>query len=112
MSTIYSAADFVVARAGANTVMEIQRMGRPALLVPFPFATDDHQTANATVLEKTGDARVVSEKDLTADIFWAVLRDLPSTETIRAQAAERLSHVGPNLLAAAKRVAELIGEAK
>jgi UDP-N-acetylglucosamine--N-acetylmuramyl-(pentapeptide) pyrophosphoryl-undecaprenol N-acetylglucosamine transferase len=85
MSTIYSAADFVIARAGANTVMELRRMGRPALLVPFPFATDDHhQLANARVLEKTGTARVLLEKDLTVDTLWTVLRELPQPEKMRA----------------------------
>lgn len=112
MSTIYSAADFVVARAGANTVMELQRMGRLALLVPFPHATDDHQTANAQVLEKTGGARVVSEKDLTGDLLVAILKELPPTDRLRAASAERLLRVRADLLNAAHRVADLITEEK
>lgn len=112
MSTIYSAADFVIARAGANTVMELRRMSRAALLVPFPFATDDHQMANARVLEKAGTARLVEEKDLTADTLWTVLRELPSTEMWRAKSTERLMHGGPDLLNAAQRVADLITEEK
>ncbi|MBK8575485.1 MAG: UDP-N-acetylglucosamine--N-acetylmuramyl-(pentapeptide) pyrophosphoryl-undecaprenol N-acetylglucosamine transferase [Elusimicrobia bacterium] len=110
MSTIYSASDFVIARAGANTVMEIRRMGRSALLVPFPFATDDHQLANARVLEKEGTARVVLEKDLTVDTLWTVLRELPSTEKVRASSSERLAQGGPDILNAAQRVADLMTE--
>ena len=112
MATVYSAADFVVARAGANTVMEIRRMGRAALLVPFPHATDDHQTANAKVLEKSGAARVIQERDLTVEAFLSVLKTLPDAAALRSQAAERLARVGPDLLSAARRAAELIMEAK
>jgi UDP-N-acetylglucosamine--N-acetylmuramyl-(pentapeptide) pyrophosphoryl-undecaprenol N-acetylglucosamine transferase len=94
MSRIYSAADFVIARAGANTVLELRRMGRAALLVPFPFATDNHQLANARVLEKTGTARVLLEKDLTVDTLWAVLRELPQPEKMRAMSSDRSDFCG------------------
>ena len=87
-------------------------MGRLALLVPFPYATDDHQTANAQVLEKTGGARVVSEKDLTGDLLVAILMELPPTDRLRAASAERLLRVRADLLNAAQRVADLITEEK
>lgn len=112
MSTVYSAADFVVARAGANTVLEIRRMGRAALLVPFPHATDDHQTANARVLEKAGEARVVLENDLSVENLWTVLRALPTAEGLRAESQERLTHVVPEMLFAAQRVADIVVEEK
>lgn len=112
MSRIYSAADFVISRAGANTVLELRRMGRAALLVPFPFATDNHQLANARVLEKTGTARVLLEKDLTVDTLWAVLRELPQPEKMRAMSSDRLTFVGPDLLNAAQRVADIVLEDK
>jgi UDP-N-acetylglucosamine--N-acetylmuramyl-(pentapeptide) pyrophosphoryl-undecaprenol N-acetylglucosamine transferase len=112
MATVYSAADFVVARAGANTVMEIRRMGRAALLVPFPFATNDHQTANARFLEHTGTARVIFEKDLTVDAAVKVLDSLSDVHTLRSEAKERLAQVGGDRLTAAERVADLIAEAK
>jgi UDP-N-acetylglucosamine--N-acetylmuramyl-(pentapeptide) pyrophosphoryl-undecaprenol N-acetylglucosamine transferase len=51
-----SQADIVVARSGAGTVAEIAAVGRPALLIPFPHAADDHQTANARALEEAGGA--------------------------------------------------------
>jgi UDP-N-acetylglucosamine--N-acetylmuramyl-(pentapeptide) pyrophosphoryl-undecaprenol N-acetylglucosamine transferase len=59
-------ADVVVARSGAGTVAEIAAVGRPALLVPFPYAADDHQTANALALEHAGGAICV--KQTQADV--------------------------------------------
>jgi UDP-N-acetylglucosamine--N-acetylmuramyl-(pentapeptide) pyrophosphoryl-undecaprenol N-acetylglucosamine transferase len=59
-----SAADLVVARAGATTLAELAAAGRPAVLVPFPWATDDHQRRNARVVEAAGGATVMEESDL------------------------------------------------
>src|SRR6185437_4587432 len=49
----------VIARSGASTLSEITVIGRPAILIPYPFAMDDHQAANAQVLERAGAAWVV-----------------------------------------------------
>jgi UDP-N-acetylglucosamine--N-acetylmuramyl-(pentapeptide) pyrophosphoryl-undecaprenol N-acetylglucosamine transferase len=56
-------ADVVVARAGAGTIAEIAAVGRPALLVPFPFAADDHQARNAEALERAGGAVCLPQSD-------------------------------------------------
>jgi UDP-N-acetylglucosamine--N-acetylmuramyl-(pentapeptide) pyrophosphoryl-undecaprenol N-acetylglucosamine transferase len=108
MATLYSAADFVVGRAGANTVMELARMGKRALLVPFPHATDNHQEKNARVLEDLGAAQVVTEKDLSEARFQMILRELPAPDVLREQTSVRLSRVTPQLLNAADRVADLV----
>jgi hypothetical protein len=89
MAAAYSAADFVVGRSGAGTVMEIHRMGRRALLVPFPHATDAHQEANARFLEKTGAAAVVLEKDLSPDMLLSLLSSLPTPAVLREEARRR-----------------------
>lgn len=112
MPTVYSAADFIVARSGANTVMEIQRMGRGALLVPFPHATDDHQTANARILEQTGQARVLKEQELSVENFLDVLRNLPERDVLRETNQKRLTLGMTDSGAAARRVAELVLEVK
>ena len=65
MELFYQAADIVVARAGANTVAELAVVGVPAILVPLPGAPDDHQRANAGVLERAGGAVVVSDPECT-----------------------------------------------
>lgn len=70
MASMYSATDLAVCRAGAATCAELSAFGVPALLIPYPFAANDHQTANARALEKAGAADVVAESDLSAE--WLV----------------------------------------
>lgn len=111
MAAAYAAADAVVARAGANTVMELWRVGRPALLVPFPSATDDHQTANAGFLAERGHARVVAEKDLRPESLAEFLAGLPPLETLRGENAARLAAAPPLLMTAAERLAEVVENA-
>jgi UDP-N-acetylglucosamine--N-acetylmuramyl-(pentapeptide) pyrophosphoryl-undecaprenol N-acetylglucosamine transferase len=64
MELAYSAADLVLARAGGTTIAELACRGLPAVLVPFPAAADDHQTANAREVERAGGAIVVPEPAL------------------------------------------------
>lgn len=64
MGLVYSAADCVISRAGATAIQEIAACGLPAILVPFPGAADDHQTANARVLWSAGAAEYIDEADL------------------------------------------------
>ncbi|GGI04327.1 undecaprenyldiphospho-muramoylpentapeptide beta-N-acetylglucosaminyltransferase [Egicoccus halophilus] len=64
MARAYAAADLVVCRAGATSIAELTVLGLPAVLVPYPSATGDHQTANARALEQTGGALVVADADL------------------------------------------------
>src|SRR5207237_1087945 len=66
MPRAYGAADVLVCRAGATTIAELTVCKKPAILVPFPFAADDHQTVNAHSLVDAGAAIVIAEKDLTA----------------------------------------------
>ncbi|MEM7497102.1 MAG: undecaprenyldiphospho-muramoylpentapeptide beta-N-acetylglucosaminyltransferase [Pseudomonadota bacterium] len=73
-----AAAQLVIARAGASTVAEIACLGRPSLLVPYPHATDDHQSANAAALAEAGGARVIDERALTAGALASALRRLLS----------------------------------
>ena len=56
----------VIARAGASTISELTAAGRPAILVPLPSATDDHQTANARAITAAGGARTIAQADFTA----------------------------------------------
>jgi UDP-N-acetylglucosamine--N-acetylmuramyl-(pentapeptide) pyrophosphoryl-undecaprenol N-acetylglucosamine transferase len=59
-------AHVVIARAGASTIAELTAAGRPAILVPLPSATDDHQTANAREITKAGGARTIPQRAFTA----------------------------------------------
>lgn len=65
MELAFAAADAVVSRAGATSIAELTVLGLPALLVPYPHATADHQLHNAQALEAVGGGRVVEDRDLT-----------------------------------------------
>lgn len=67
MAEAYQTCDFAVCRAGAMTVAELACAGVPAVLVPFPFAVDDHQTGNAEFLSTAGAAWLIQQTDLTTD---------------------------------------------
>jgi UDP-N-acetylglucosamine--N-acetylmuramyl-(pentapeptide) pyrophosphoryl-undecaprenol N-acetylglucosamine transferase len=66
MALAYAAADAVVCRAGATSIAELTALGKPALLVPYPHSTGDHQLHNGLALEQAGGAVVVEDGDLTA----------------------------------------------
>ncbi len=66
--------DLVIARAGAGTVAEISATGKPAILVPYPYATGDHQSKNAMILQKAGMARMVKDGQLQAKVLFLELK--------------------------------------
>lgn len=85
----YGAADVVVCRAGALTVAELAAAGCPAILVPFPFAVDDHQTANAAYLADAGAAVLIAESELTPQRLAEALQPLLSSAERRMDMARR-----------------------
>jgi UDP-N-acetylglucosamine--N-acetylmuramyl-(pentapeptide) pyrophosphoryl-undecaprenol N-acetylglucosamine transferase len=66
MPAAYRDSDFVISRAGAGAVSELAAAGRPSLLVPFPFAADDHQRHNAEALARNGAALVLADANSPA----------------------------------------------
>jgi UDP-N-acetylglucosamine--N-acetylmuramyl-(pentapeptide) pyrophosphoryl-undecaprenol N-acetylglucosamine transferase len=94
----YAAADLVVARAGASTLGELAATGTPALLVPYPFATADHQRFNAEAFGAGGAAVVVADADLDeARLRAELLRALAPEQLARMRAsAERLRALAPH----------------
>jgi UDP-N-acetylglucosamine--N-acetylmuramyl-(pentapeptide) pyrophosphoryl-undecaprenol N-acetylglucosamine transferase len=76
-------ADVVVCRAGATTLAELMAAGKPALLIPLPTATDDHQRKNAEALVRQGAARMVRQQELTADRLAEELQTLAADEPER-----------------------------
>jgi UDP-N-acetylglucosamine--N-acetylmuramyl-(pentapeptide) pyrophosphoryl-undecaprenol N-acetylglucosamine transferase len=109
MPRAYAAADMVVARAGASTVTELLAVKRPALLVPYPFATDNHQKANAEVLVRLGAAAMFEEKGKTSEEFTEALTGLLNAETISAM-AENYSKSTLDPYAAVKNIAALLDQ--
>lgn len=69
MEEIMNLADLVVCRSGAMTITEISNVGKPAIFIPFPFATENHQEYNAKVLQKVGAAQIILDKNLTAELL-------------------------------------------
>ena len=87
----------VIARAGASTIAELTAAGRPAILVPLPSATDDHQTANAREMAKAGGARAIAQKSFTPIELAKQMQKLGLEPQALANAAERAKSVGrPN----------------
>jgi UDP-N-acetylglucosamine--N-acetylmuramyl-(pentapeptide) pyrophosphoryl-undecaprenol N-acetylglucosamine transferase len=88
MEEVYSAADFAIARAGAASLVELAAFGLPALLVPYPYASDDHQTRNAEIFVRANAAVMVKEVELAADLLAQKIRDLlGNPETLRTMSA-------------------------
>ena len=90
----FADADLVICRAGASTVTEIAAVGAAALFVPFPFAVDDHQTANARFLVDQGGGWLVQQQDLTPALLAEMLQKLERPELLRrAQEAQKMQKI-------------------
>ena len=76
MDEVYAKADLLVSRAGATTLSEIAVLGKPALLVPYPYAADNHQTRNGEYYVQGGGALLFQEKDLSATILAHCIDEL------------------------------------
>ena len=100
-----AAAHLVIARAGASSVSELQVAGRPAILVPFAAAADDHQTANAEGLTSVGAADLIAEAAVEPAALAALLRTrLADTHGLAVRAAAARASAKPD---AAKALADL-----
>ena len=99
-------AHLVIGRAGASTVAELSAAGRPAILVPFAAATDDHQTANGREIVKAGGARAIQESDFTPEVLARQIEALAMDPVALSNAAARALSVGrPH---AARDLADLV----
>jgi UDP-N-acetylglucosamine--N-acetylmuramyl-(pentapeptide) pyrophosphoryl-undecaprenol N-acetylglucosamine transferase len=84
----------VVARAGASTIAELTAAGRPAILIPLPSATDDHQTSNAREMAKAGGARMIAQKSFTPVELAKQMQKLGLEPSSLTNAAARARAVG------------------
>lgn len=112
MAAAYANADLVVCRAGALTLAELMAVGLPAVLVPYPHAVDDHQTANAQSLVAADVAVLLSDSELAGDSLKAAMRALgTSRDTLMQRAiAARALHQSGRDSAIADVCQELAGE--
>ncbi|MCX6619029.1 MAG: undecaprenyldiphospho-muramoylpentapeptide beta-N-acetylglucosaminyltransferase [Acidobacteria bacterium] len=102
MPAAFAAADLLICRSGASTLSEVTAAGKAAILVPFPFAADNHQLRNAQSLERAGAARVILDAELNGRrLFDAVVDMLPKLSEVeersralaRPRAAQRIAEV-------------------
>jgi len=105
METAYSAADVIVSRAGAIAISELAVAQKPVILVPFPFAAEDHQTKNAMNLVEKNAARMVKDSEMN-EKFWSTLSEICENEELRKEMSQNLKYFAkPN---AAKEIVDEI----
>lgn len=106
MALAYAAADFVIARAGAGTIFELAAVGKPALLVPYPYAANDHQRLNAEVAVAAGAAWMVPDRYCDGRRIAASLQAaLGKPELLRRMGEQARSLARPE---AAERIVDLL----
>ena len=108
MPSAFREADVVVCRSGAGAVAELAASGKPSVLVPFPFAADDHQLRNAEAFERAGAARLVPDSEMNGQRLYEEIRDFceaPEKLASMGNAARQFARPG-----AAVRAADLLEE--
>lgn len=106
MELAYRCADVALARSGASTLSELALFGVPSILVPYPFAADDHQTRNAEIFSGAGAGILVRQSDLNPEALTSAIHDITSLDlkhNAMRQAAQKLSHKG-----AAEEIADFV----
>jgi UDP-N-acetylglucosamine--N-acetylmuramyl-(pentapeptide) pyrophosphoryl-undecaprenol N-acetylglucosamine transferase len=107
MPSRFAAADLIVCRAGATTLAELAAAGRPAVLVPYPYAADDHQRLNAEAVEEAGGAVTVLDMELGGARLAALIRELDGNrDRLRRMGRAARTLARPN---ATSRIAEIAG---
>ena len=89
MAARYAEADLLICRAGASTIAELAAAGVPAVLVPFPYAVDDHQTHNARFLSERGGAILIPQSELTPEKLAGLLAELDREKLLAMARAAR-----------------------
>lgn len=93
MNEVYAASDLVVARAGATTIAELVYLNKPAVLIPFPFAAENHQLMNAKSMVELGTAVLIEEKEIDVKLFSEVVSLLSDGKRIKVM-VENLEKAG------------------
>lgn len=91
MAARYAGADLLICRAGASTIAELAAAGVPSVLIPFPFAVDDHQTHNARFLSDRGGAMLIPQSELTPERLAELLTQLDREKLLVMARAARVA---------------------
>ena len=95
MEEVYSAADFVVARAGAASLAEFAAFSLPSILIPFPYATDDHQTRNAEIYARVQAAILLKESEVSGELLARKISELIQEPQLIQQMAANCARLAP-----------------
>jgi UDP-N-acetylglucosamine--N-acetylmuramyl-(pentapeptide) pyrophosphoryl-undecaprenol N-acetylglucosamine transferase len=106
MEDVYEAADLIVARSGAASLSEIAYFGLPTILIPYPFATDNHQSLNAAIFSRNGAAEVLEGADANGERLGHLIDELLSDGKRRGLLAEKMRSMA--VTDAAKKIANLL----
>jgi UDP-N-acetylglucosamine--N-acetylmuramyl-(pentapeptide) pyrophosphoryl-undecaprenol N-acetylglucosamine transferase len=109
MPRAFAEADLVLGRAGAGGVAEIAAAGMASILVPLPFAADDHQRKNAEAFANQGAARMILNNELTGEKLFAKVEELRSSPEVLRQMREKVRQFAKH--GAAERAAEVLEQA-
>ena len=93
MEEVMNVVDLVVCRSGAMTITEIAIVGKPAIFIPFPFATENHQEYNARVLESKGAAKIILDKDLNSENLNEQIQQIVSDEKLLKEMSKKANGV-------------------
>ena len=95
MEEVYSAADFAIARAGAASLAELAVFALPGILIPFPYAADDHQTRNAEIFVGAGGAILLKESEISGDVLARKIEELIGDTQKLRRMSENCSRLAP-----------------
>jgi UDP-N-acetylglucosamine--N-acetylmuramyl-(pentapeptide) pyrophosphoryl-undecaprenol N-acetylglucosamine transferase len=94
MAEAYGRADMVVSRAGATTVSELAALGKPSILIPYPFAANRHQETNALMLVRVGGAEMLLEQELSGETLATLLTKYMDEKRVLEEMGKRAAKVG------------------
>ncbi len=104
MEEVYSAADFAITRSGAASLSELAMFALPSLLIPFPYASEDHQTRNAEIFTKAEAAVLLREADLSGEMLARKIQDLLGDPARLLRMSENCRRLAP------KNAADLVAQ--
>ena len=94
MDVVMAAADVVLSRAGASTISELTALGKPTVMVPSPYVTNNHQEKNARLLEQHGGALVLTEPECSGDALYDAVSSILSSPEKQASMARAMKELG------------------
>jgi UDP-N-acetylglucosamine--N-acetylmuramyl-(pentapeptide) pyrophosphoryl-undecaprenol N-acetylglucosamine transferase len=93
IASVYRWADLIICRAGAMTISEIAAAGLPSILIPYPYAIDDHQTANARYLEEANAGVLIPQEKINPRLLAERIRDIKSNLNVMSKAARQCARL-------------------